>query len=50
MSRTDAEQLELETCKPSPDGTHCYHWWDATGPCCFCKDDTDTGEGKLSDE
>ena len=26
-------------CPKSPDDKHCVHWYDAEGPCCYCKDD-----------
>jgi len=32
-----------EWCPNGDDGQHCGHWWDDTGPCCRCGDDTDAG-------
>ena len=29
---------EYGTCLNSPDGTHCEHWWDGEGACCYCED------------
>ena len=38
-----SEPTAEAVCASREDGTHCEHWWDNSGPCCACGDDTHDG-------